>query len=147
MKDAPVYVYLPDDEPETGMFNGQEFPLVPNATTEIVSPWKEFTARDIALHIVEKLGRWGVCLVNGPAKDSKASNREDQATVDAAELTYLRSTKEWAEGFISSYTAANKIRQESGLDAHPEDDATKRARGWLKAYRPKLIAAGFISKG
>jgi len=147
MKDARVYVYLPDDEPDTAMFNGQAFPLVPNAATEIVSPWKEFTARDIALHIVDKLGRWGVCLVNGPVKDSKASLKEDQATVDAAELTYLRNTKEWAEGFIASHTTANRVRTENGLDNHPESDETKKARLWLKEYRSKLIAAGLISKG
>jgi hypothetical protein len=145
--EAPVHVYLPDDEPDSTMFNAHVFNLEPNAATEIVSPWKEYAAKDIAQHIVDKLGKFGACLVHGPVKDGKASLKEDQAAVDAAELQYLKGTKEWAELRVVEADATNKGRTDSGLDPHPDNPETEKARTWLKKYRHKLLEAGLIAKG
>lgn len=141
---AGPLLYLPDDEPEACTFNSHVFTLQPNQTTEIVSPWKEIKADEIARFILDRLERWGVVRVTGPVKDCVATVPADQAAVDAAEARYLISTLAWAQNIVIEHGRAVAPLQTAGLPTARESDAVVKARAWLEKYAPKLFEAGLI---
>lgn len=169
-----VYVYLPDDEPETQLYNGVKFHLKANASTLIVAPsgWPAVVgvldddgrfrnismASAIARHIVEKLGMWGACRVRGAVQDCKPvraaseskeafERREplDQAVVSRAELRYLESTHKWCTERIMEYEKVAKPLREAGLPLVPPSQEVLSARKWEKDYLRKLKDAGLIA--
>jgi hypothetical protein len=158
MADEEVYVYLPDDEPETQDYNGVPFRLEANASTRIVSPWLSVPAWAIAAHLVEKLGMWGACRVLGPVKDCKPirgpheskadfERREssDQIVVSAAERLYLENTHKWCVTHILEYEKEAKPLREAGLSPPPRSPDVVSALKWEKGYQDKLKDAGLIA--
>jgi hypothetical protein len=145
MPDDKVLLYSPDDEPLSQGFNGVTFELSPNASTEVTSPWpKKFSAEQIADFLISKLGMWGVCRVTGHVRDCKARHRSDQATVDAAEERYLRSTYDWAVQQIIDHNKAMAPRRQAGLPEPPVPGDVKTARAWLAAKRERLEKRGLV---
>ena len=158
MADEEVYVYLPDDEPDTQDYNGVPFRLEANASTRIISPWPSIPAWVIAAHLVEKLGMWGACRVLGAVKDCKPvrgpneskdafARREpaDRTVVAAAELRYLESTHKWCVTHILEYEKVAKPLREAGLPALPRSHDVVTALKWEKGYQGKLKEAGLIA--
>ncbi len=169
-----VYVYLPDDEPETQLYNGVVFHLEANASTLIVAPpeWPAIVgvvddegrpgnismAEAIARHIVEKLEMWGACRVRGAVKDCKpvraageskedfgAREALDQAVISRAEFRYLKSTHTWCTERIMDSEKAAKPLREAGLPLAPPSQDALSARKWEKSYQSKLKGAGLIA--
>jgi len=158
---AEVYVYLPDDEPDTQDYNGAPFHLEANASTRIRSPWQGVTPEEIAAHLVEKLGMWGACIVRGAVKDCvpvpgdrergkddpafKARYAADLAVVKLAEAHYLESTYAWCAERIMEYEKAAKPLRDAGLPIPPETPNVVTARKWEKRYHGKLKDANLIA--
>ena len=158
MADEEVYVYLPDDEPDTQDYNGVPFHLEANASTRIVSLWPDVPAWVIAAHLVEKLGMWGACRVLGAVKDCRPvrgpdeskeafAGREsaDQFVVAAAERRYLENTHKWCVAHILEYEKAAKPLREAGLSAPPRSQDVVTALKWEKSYLGKLKDAGLAA--
>lgn len=164
----PAYVYLPDDEPDCHQFNGQPIRLRANGTTEIraydpsldaatlerlegmadepptgvvVLRFKQYEPADVARHIADRLGEWGVCVVSGPVVGAKAINPDDQKAVDAAELQYLVGTKRWAEGILLAFAKKSAPLVEAGLPVVDTPEVAK-ASAWLHSKADALRAAG-----
>lgn len=136
-----AWVYNPDDEDDYQAFAGETFTLKANEATPIKSPEPGVSDDYVADHIVSKLGQWGVVKVNGPVEKGKAEVKEDQATVDAAELTYLAATLAWSEDVIVSDQKIRTPYLDAGLTGPPETPETKRARKWRKDYDKRLREA------
>lgn len=140
-----AYVYNPDDEDDLQTFGGKVYLLPANHSAEIVSSQEGVSDDYVADFIVEKLGAWGVCRVNGPVAGGRAVLPEDQPTVDAAELKYLEATKAWAESAIVEDQKIRKPYSEAGLYGPRESHDAQAARRWLKDYDKKLRAAKIIT--
>lgn len=141
-----AWIYNPDDEDDLQTVSGHVFHLPANEAVEILPPPDLRITSELAAElIVEKLGMWGVCQVSGPVKNSKASNPEDQALVDAAERKYLEATKTWAEGAIVEDVKRRKPFIDAGLTGPAESDDAKKGRAWLGAYAKRLREAKLIN--
>ena len=138
-----AFVYLPDDEPDSQYVNGVKYDLVPNGTTEIRGQGG-LSASAVAEHIAAKLRQWGVVRVSGPVVDGQAKTQEDQELVAAAEATYLRATKEWAEAIVMARVAVNKPRTDAGLHPIPRTEDETKAERWLEAKAGAMKADGLV---
>jgi hypothetical protein len=132
---ADVRVYNPTETISVFRADGREYRIPPNEATIIKSQTKGLTDAQVAQYAVDRLGKWGVCIVSGPVKRTgktgSASNDADQKIVDAAEAQYTKAMTEWAEGVVLEAHKENEPRLAAGLPALPVTDSLKRARKYL----------------
>ena len=149
-----AFVYNPDDENDSGQFNGELYHLpahstleilpyggrIKDAKTQVASSWDQHKPGEIAAHLEAQLHKWGVRVVSGEIRDGKAGTKELQEEVDAADDAYYRATRVWAEERVLGYAARAKPYREAKL-VDPEMTAEEEtAAKWLDKHRGKFTA-------
>jgi hypothetical protein len=138
-----VFVYLPDDEPREHRFNGDLVKLRPG-TTEIMDDGN-ISAAIIAHHLAAKLESWGVCVLDGPVVDGKATSPEDQKRKDKADRKYLASTFQWAHTILLNDSFKRGPSLTLGVKVPPSDEA-KKAQAWLDSHKADLVKNGILAE-
>jgi hypothetical protein len=129
-------IYNPCETISVFRADGAEYRIPPNEATIIKSQTKGLTDAQVAQYAVDRLGKWGVCIVSGPVKRTggktgSASNKADQILVDEAEAKYAKAMTEWAEGVVLEAHKENEPRVAAGLPPLPPTDSLKRAKKHL----------------
>lgn len=133
-----VYVYLPDDEGDVVIFNGDGVAIGPG-TTEIKARGVH-TARVVAEHVAAKLRDWGACVISSPVTDGRAGEASDQAAVDEAKRRYLARTQKWAQDIVREAYERDKPSLDAGIKVK-ETPAVKEAKAWLADHESELREA------
>lgn len=128
----PTYVYNPVDTLSTFQHDSIHYDLKPNTATQIVSKHKAANSAQVAQYAVDRLGKWGVCIVSGPVVNGKASIPADQKLVDAAEATYKAAMTAESERVVLEAAETEKPRLAAGLPPSAPSPELIKAKKYLK---------------